>query len=287
VSRKDSPGLHVCTSGNSSEPVKSSNDLLFHRPYCGLSFAAAYLKLMPEGPSIIILKELVQDFKGETVLEIGGNTRVDFSSLVKQKITGFKSFGKNFFICFKNASVKIHFMLFGSYRINERKDAPPRLSLHCKKGELNFYACSVKLIEEDLDQLYDWSADVMNENWNTAKARKKLKAAPKTLVCDALLDQNIFAGVGNIIKNEVLFRIKVHPKTKLGDLPPKKLTELIKEARQYSFDFLEWKKKYVLKKHWLVHTKKSCPRDGSPIVKEYPGRTHRRTFFCNTCQILY
>ncbi|HEV8286759.1 MAG TPA: DNA-formamidopyrimidine glycosylase family protein [Chitinophagaceae bacterium] len=242
---------------------------------------------MPEGPSIVILKELVQDFKKQKVLEIGGNTKVDFSSLQNQKIIDFKSFGKNFFICFKNASIKIHFMLFGSYRINERKQNPPRLNLHFKNGELNFYACSVKLIDEDLDKLYDWSADVMSETWNAAKARKKLKALAKTLVCDALLDQNIFAGVGNIIKNEVLFRIQVHPKTRVGDLPPKKLTELINEARQYSFDFLEWKKQYVLKKHWLVHTKTFCPRDGSKIIKEYLGRTHRRTFFCNTCQILY
>ena len=242
---------------------------------------------MPEGPSIVILKDLVQNFKGKKIIAIGGNTKVDFSSLKNQKITDFKSFGKNFFICFKKESVKIHFMLFGSYRINERKATPTRLSLVFKNGELNFYACSVKLIEQDLDALYDWSGDVMNKMWNAAKARKKLKAAPESLVCDALLDQNIFAGVGNIIKNEVLFRIKVHPKTKVGNLPPRKLTELIKEARQYSFDFLEWKKNYVLKKHWLVHTKKSCPRDGSKIIKEYLGRTHRRTFFCNTCQVLY
>lgn len=242
---------------------------------------------MPEGPSIVILKELVQEFKGKKVVEISGNTKVDFSSLQNQKVIDFKSFGKNFFICFKNASIKIHFMLFGSYRINETKQAPPRLSLHFDKGELNFYACSVKFVEDDLDKVYDWSADVMNENWNATKARKKLKTIPKTLVCDALLDQTIFAGVGNIIKNEVLFRIKVHPKTKVGNLPPKKLTELIKEARQYSFDFLEWKKQYVLKKHWLVHTKKTCPRDGSPITKEYLGKTNRRTFYCNTCQELY
>jgi len=220
-------------------------------------------------------------------MEIGGNTKVDFSSLVNQKITGLKSFGKNFFICFKDASIKIHFMLFGSYRVNETKQTQPRLSLHFNKGELNFYACSVKLIEGDLNAIYDWSADVMNENWDAAKARRKLRAIPKTLVCDALLDQTIFAGVGNIIKNEVLFRIKVHPKTKVGNLPSKKLTELIKEARQYSFDFLEWKKQYVLKKHWLVHTKKICPRDGSPVVKEYMGKTNRRTFYCNTCQQLY
>jgi endonuclease-8 len=242
---------------------------------------------MPEGPSIILLKESVQAFKGKKLVEISGNTKVDFTSLLTQKITGFKSFGKNFFICFKKASIKIHFMLFGSYRVNDKKETNPRLSLRFEKGELNFYACSVKLVEGDLDKLYDWTADVMNENWNPAKARKKLKAIPKTLVCDALLDQTIFAGVGNIIKNEVLFRIKVHPKTKVGNLTSGKMTELITEARQYSFDFLEWKRQYVLKKHWLVHTKKICPRDGSRIVKEYLGKTNRRTFYCNSCQKRY
>ncbi|HYV55629.1 MAG TPA: DNA-formamidopyrimidine glycosylase family protein, partial [Chitinophagaceae bacterium] len=151
---------------------------------------------MPEGPSIVILKDSVQEFKGRKLMEIGGNTKVDFSSLVNQKITDLKSFGKNFFICFKDASIKIHFMLFGSYRVNETKQTQPRLSLHFNKGELNFYACSVKLIEGDLNAIYDWSADVMNENWDAAKARRKLRAIPKTLVCDALLDQTIFAGVG-------------------------------------------------------------------------------------------
>jgi len=242
---------------------------------------------MPEGPSIIILKELVQNFKGKKLIEISGNTKVDFSSLVNQKVIDFKSFGKNFFICFKDASIKVHFMLFGSYRINERRPTPPRLSLQFAHGELNFYACSVKLIKEDLNTIYDWSADVMNDNWNEPKARKKLKGIPKAMVCDALLDQTIFAGVGNIIKNEVLFRIKVNPKSRVGKLPSKKLTALIKEARQYSFDFLEWKKLYVLKKHWLVHTKKICPREGSYIIKEYLGKTNRRTFYCKKCQKLY
>jgi endonuclease VIII len=233
------------------------------------------------------LKESVQEFRGKQLVGISGNTKVDFSRLLNQKITDFKSFGKNFFICFKNASIKIHFMLFGSYRVNERKETPSRLSLQFADGELNFYACSVKLIEGDLNKVYDWSADVMSENWNAAKARKKLKMIPNNLVCDALLDQAIFAGVGNIIKNEVLFRIRLHPKTRVGNLPSKKLTELVKEARQYSFDFLEWKKQYVLKKHWLVHTKKICPRDNSPIIKEYLGKTNRRTFYCNSCQKLY
>ena len=75
---------------------------------------------MPEGPSIVILKETVAEFKGRKVTEVDGNTKVDFSRLEGKKITNFKSFGKNFFICFgKKLSVRIHFMLFGTYRINE------------------------------------------------------------------------------------------------------------------------------------------------------------------------
>lgn len=243
---------------------------------------------MPEGPSIVILKEACEPFKGRKVVEVSGNTKVDFSCLTGKKITDFRTFGKNFFICFgKKLSVKIHFMLFGSYRVDERKESPARLSLTCSKGELNFYACSVKLVEENLDDIYDWTADVMNDDWNAAAARKKLKAIPDTLVVDALLNQDIFAGVGNIIKNEVLFRTKVHPKNKVGALPPRKLTEMINQARIYSFDFFEWKKQYVLKKHWLAHTKRICSRDGAPIIKEHLGKTNRRTFFCNKCQVKY
>ena len=107
------------------------------------------------------------------------------------------------------------------------------------------------------------------------------------LVCDALLDQDIFAGVGNIIKNEVLYRIKVHPASQVGALPPARLTALIREARNYSFDFLGWKKEYTLRKHWLAHTRKTCSRDGQPIEKQYLGKTNRRTFYCNGCQQLY
>ena len=242
---------------------------------------------MPEGPSIVILKELVQEFKGKTVIAASGNTKIEKERMNGKKVTDFKSWGKHFLICFKGFSVRIHLMLFGSYRINERKVSPARLSLQFANGELNFYACAVKFIDEPLDDVYDWSADVMNDDWDPKKAKKKLKAAPDMLACDALLDQNIFAGSGNIIKNEVLFRIFVHPASRIGALPTKQLNLLIKEARNYSFDFYEWKQQYVLKKHWLAHTKKTCPRCKILLVKKYMGKTNRRTFFCNNCQVLY
>lgn len=127
----------------------------------------------------------------------------------------------------------------------------------------------------------------MSEAWDADKAIAKLLSKPDMLVCDALLDQNIFSGSGNIIKNEVLYRIKVHPKSTTGALPHAKLQELVHEAVIYSFDFLEWKKEFTLKKHWLAHTKKTCMRDQSPLLKEYLGKTNRRSYFCPICQVLY
>ena len=242
---------------------------------------------MPEGPSILILKEEVQSFVGKKILKVEGNSKLDIQRLAGQKIIDFKSWGKHFLICFKDFTVRIHFLLFGSYRINEQKEASPRLRLIFKKGEINFYACSVKFIEENLVDVYDWKADVMSDAWDAKAAKKKLKEIPGTLVTDALLNQNIFAGVGNIIKNEVLFRTHIHPESKVGNLPTKKMNELIKEARNYSFDFLNWKKKYVLRKHWLAHTKKTCPECDTPFVKKYLGKTNRRSFFCENCQVQY
>ena len=242
---------------------------------------------MPEGPSIIILKEQVQIFKGKEIIEVSGNSKEDIQRLNGLVITDFKSWGKHLLICFRTFTVRVHLMLFGSYRINEHKDAIPRMSLKFKNGGLSFYACSIKIFDETPDEIYDWSEDVMSDRWNPGAASRKLQEQPDTLVCDALLDQRIFAGVGNIIKNEVLFRIKVHPESIVGRLPTKKMNELIKEVRIYCFQFLEWKKNFELKKHWLANTKKICPRDKVPFIKEYLGKTNRRTFYCNICQVFY
>lgn len=242
---------------------------------------------MPEGPSIVILKEAVQQFKGKKVLRVSGNSKLDIQRMQGKKIIDFKSWGKHFLICFSDFTVRVHLMMFGSYRINEEKESTPRLSLQFTNGVLNFYTCSVKFIEEDLDEVYDWSADTLSDEWDARKALKKLKANPSMLVCDALLDQNIFAGSGNIFKNEVPFRTRIHPLSKIGAMPPKQLKLLVAETRNYAFDFLKWKKEYVLKKHFLAYTKKECPRNHVPFIKEYLGQTQRRTFFCNLCQVLY
>ncbi len=242
---------------------------------------------MPEGPSIVILREELETFKEKKIISATGNAKIDLTKLKGKKILDFKSWGKHFLICFDDFFLRIHLLMFGTYRINERKETPPRLSLVFRNNEINFYTCSIKMIEGDVNDFYDWETDVMSDKWNEKKAVKAVKKLKQKMVCDTLLNQEIFSGVGNIIKNEVLFRTKIHPESITEKLPTKQLNELVFEARNYSHDFYNWKKIFELKKHWLIYKKKDCPRCKIRSTKAYLGVTKRLTCFCSNCQLLF
>lgn len=160
---------------------------------------------MPEGPSILLVREATAKFAGKEIIAVDGNSKIDQGRLLNKKIIEFKSWGKHFLICFDNFTLKVHFLMFGSYTIDEKKpDRAIKLHLKFKNGEINLYACSLTYLEGDINQHYDWSADVMNDQWDKKKAKAKLKEIPEVLICDALLDQDIFAGVGNIKMETIL-----------------------------------------------------------------------------------
>ena len=130
-----------------------------------------------EGPSLVILKEEVKSFKGKRIIAVSGNTKTEKERCKNKTVRDFKSWGKHFLICFDDFFIRIHFLMFGSYRVNEaREEREPRLQLVFKNGELNFYSCSVKIIEGNADDIYDWSGDVMSDEWDPSKALKKLNS---------------------------------------------------------------------------------------------------------------
>lgn len=242
-----------------------------------------------EGPSLVILKEEARIFVGKEIIAASGALKWNKDVLVGQKVRALKTWGKHFLILLDDYTIRIHYLMFGNYYINSRHpEKVPKLTLEFENGEWNNYNCAAKILDEkDVEKLYDWSTDVMLDAWDPVKAKKGLLAKPEMLVCDALLDQSIFSGVGNIIKNEVLYRIYLHPESQVGALPKKALNALISEARNYSFDFYDWKREGTLRKHWLAHTKKICTRCNLPFVKKHTGLNPRRSFFCTNCQVLY
>jgi endonuclease-8 len=243
---------------------------------------------MPEGPSIIILKEKLKPFKGKKVLDANGYAKgFDAEILIGKTLKDIKTWGKHTLLIFPKFSVRVHLMLFGSYYINDRPKKNASLHLQFADGEVNFSITSIKLIEQPLDELYDWSADIMSKKWDTARAIEKLKAKPKTMICDALLDQNIFSGSGNIIKNESLFRAKLHPESIIGEIPDQKLNELIDAVLKFSQDFLKWRKANTLTKHLVAYEKEFCPRNNIALHKTDTGKTKRHSFYCEKCQQLF
>ena len=254
---------------------------------------------MAEGPSIVLLRERAAVFVGREIVRVEGDTPIAKERLLHERVVGLRSFGKHFLVELGAFSLRVHLLMLGSYCINERKDKPIRLGLGFAGGdEINFYSCSVRFIEAPLDEVYDWRGDVMADAWDAALARRRLSAVPEALVCDALLDQAVFAGVGNVIKNEILFRIRLHPLSRVGALPSAKLRELVAQARDYTFEFYEWKKADAegtgpvwrgdtLSGHWLVHNKKTCPRCRVALVKAHLGELDRRSFHCERCQKRY
>lgn len=243
---------------------------------------------MPEGPSIVIAKEDLEPFIGKKILSASGSAGLNMKRLIHKNIVEIRTWGKHLLLCFDGFTVRVHFLMFGKYFINSRKALKPCLSLKFPKGEeLNFYTSAIKMIDEPLDKVYDWTADIMSDQWDPRAARKKMKTNGGRLIADVLMDQEIFPGLGNIIKNEVLYRARVHPKSLAGAIPSSGITRILKEVNHYVFEFLLYKKAHVLAAHWEVYTKKICARDGAPVQKEYLGKQKRRCFFCDKCQVKY
>lgn len=243
---------------------------------------------MPEGPTIVLMKEDLQKFVGEKVIDVDGSEIPNESEVKGEILREIKTFGKQTYLIFDKIIFKIHLMMFGSYSLYERKDIDTlKLGLKFKDGGMYFYTCVVKIVDESYLKKINWEADIMSRKWDPEKTEKNLLDNPKMMICDALMNQDIFSGVGNIIKNEALFRARIHPESLIGKLPSKKLKEIIEEARNYSFDFKRWKKANVLSKNFQIYHQKSCPICGAEVIKKDTGKSKRTSFFCENDQKLY
>ena len=243
-----------------------------------------------EGPALTLLKEEAQSFIGQQITAAGGSSKIDMDLLSNQRLNKLQSCGKHFLMVLDNCTIRIHYLMFGNYYLNSHHpDKKPKLSLYfANDSEWNNYNCAVRILPEtDMSKFYDFSTDIMDESWDAVKAEAKLKQHPQMQVCDALMNQDIFAGVGNVIKNEALFRIGVQPESELGALPAEKIAALLEEAHNYSYDFYRWRKEGVLRKKYCVHRRKYCPKCHALLVKKFTGELQRSSFYCSNEQHLY
>jgi endonuclease-8 len=240
-----------------------------------------------EGPSLIILREEIEPFIAKKIKKICGNSRMPIQKLKGLKLKRVKTWGKVLFLFFSNSKqeeivIKIHFLLFGSYRINDPKiNSATRLELQFENGVLYFYACSIKFVSSEMFDELDFKVDVLSDSWDISHVVRLLKTEKKTYLCDLLLNQSIFSGSGNIVKNEVLFNIRRHPLTQLKSIRESDWPRLATAVRDYCENFYRWKKKFELRKHWQVYRQTTCRLCSSKLKRENLGKKFkRRTFYC-------
>ena len=134
------------------------------------------------------------------------------------------------------------------------------------------------------ESTYDFTRERHVGRMGSQGGAKKVKAFPRAEIADVLLDQAIFAGVGNIIKNEVLFRTRVSPFARVRNISPHKLKAIVADARDFSFRFLELRRGFSLRKNLEVYGRSICPRCGGKVARRIHGQRGRRSFFCAKCQ---
>ena len=60
----------------------------------------------------------------------------------------------------------------------------------------------------------------------------------------------------------------------------------MKDARDFSYQFLAWRRQNVLRKNLRVHKRKYCADCGTELRRAILGETQRRAFWCDVCQPL-
>ncbi len=102
-------------------------------------------------------------------------------------------------------------------------------------------------------------------------------AAPATEIGEALLDQRLVAGIGNMWRAEILHAVRVLPSTALGDLPESTLRSLLATAHELMA--ARRSDRSVYRRAGLP-----CPRCGTPIRSRRHGDEARTAYWCPTCQ---
>jgi len=247
-----------------------------------------------EGPSIHLAAEQLRPFVGRSISAVSGNSKIGIERFRGKKLSGVFAWGKHLVFQFDTFALRVHFMLWGTFAAtvdgvsvtgDYRRTSPPRLVFEFPNGEITIWSSSLKLLEEaDARQEYDFSSDVLSNTWDPKAAFRKARAFPRAEIADVLLDQAIFAGVGNIIKNEVLFRTRTSPFAKVGKISNRKLKAIIGDARAFSLRFLELRRIFALRKNLEIYRRSVCPSCGGKVHRRVHVERGRRCFFCPRCQ---
>ena len=241
---------------------------------------------MPEGPSILHLKNQLMPFKGRIVKQAGGYGKMPTAWIKQKRLNDILTWGKHILFVFANGTVRVHLGLFGEILINDTKKVNPSFYLHFAKGEINGYVVRAQKLDKPLKEIYDWKVDILSPEFSPGHVKKLLKEQAAKTIDDVLMDQDIFSGVGNKIRNEALYRAGIHPQSITGKIPATKITSLINEVVKYAKLFYRNLEKTGTNEAFGVYQQEHA-EDGSEVTMKVLPKTKRKIYFSEYRQKLY
>jgi endonuclease-8 len=124
--------------------------------------------------------------------------------------------------------------------------------------------------------------DLLDPAFETSVGMAALRATSQDrAVGDALLDQGVLAGVGNVFKSEGLYAAEIDPWRPLGDLSDAELERLLAALRALMSTGVERGRppRRVYRRAGLP-----CTRCGATVRSRGQGDANRTTYWCPRCQ---
>jgi endonuclease VIII len=145
--------------------------------------------------------------------------------------------------------------------------------------------------DEDGAPVAHLGPDLLADDWDPALAAANLIADPDRPIAEALLDQRVLAGIGNVYANELCFlsgHLPTAPVSAVAD--PLRLVSRARDmlwANRFRWNRCTTGDTRAGRQLWVYgRSGQGCRRCGTPIAYQSPpeGTTERVQYWCPSCQ---
>jgi endonuclease-8 len=198
--------------------------------------------------------------------------------------------GKNLLFDFGELALHSHLGMNGSwhaYAPGARWGKPRRSAWVAMRGErgeaVEFGGPTLRVmparaIRRELARL---GPDILDPELEIGDAVGSVARAADRSLGDALLDQSLVAGIGNIFKSEACFAARIDPWRRVADLSAAQLSAVLSAARSLMQESVASGRpsRAVYKR-----SGQPCPACGTAIRSRGQGDDNRTTYWCPNCQ---
>ena len=243
---------------------------------------------MPEGDSLHRAARKLQVLVGERVGVETPHPRAAVTRVAERldgrKLLGVEAVGKNLLLSFDGGLVlRSHLRMTGRWQVvrqGARRVGSPWLVL--RGGGHEAVLWNGPVLELSARGALGLGPDILADPPDLDTMIAKLRREQQTReLGDALLDQRIVAGIGNVWKAESLWHAQLSPWKRLGDAADEELRNVLGEAARLMRASLDRSRET---RAVYRRAGRPCPRCATPIRSRGQGDDNRTAYWCPGCQ---